>query len=80
MKQKGICERTFSPDADDCVNCKERFCREAKPTKLDEAMAIIKQVNINCQNAAYSLDDVFNLGKAIEILTMERYLICECCS
>lgn len=33
MKQP-ICERTFSPDADDCVNCRERPCREKKQSEV----------------------------------------------
>lgn len=28
-EKKPTCERTFSPDADDCVNCKERPCHDS---------------------------------------------------
>ena len=30
------CDRIFSPDADDCVNCKERPCRDSKTEWMPE--------------------------------------------
>ena len=49
-------------------------------TQLEKAIELIAEVNYDCKEVKYSLDDVRLLREAIEILEKEKQSIAECCT